>query len=247
MSSLIKKSFSMINCNLKEILLFSIMVSGASFISTMFLPLGGIFLSTMISFYMIQVFILYSNDGRLNVSDLPEPNLGGILKSCGISILISIPIISIAALALTYTFGTLLKVSLIGLFNFEWTKTIMAMMYIVLIPIAIIAILSTFIMLICPFYAYVLLDEDFREVSAWGCIKISFKLSKGCRIKVFLAMIFNYCLVLLSIITLGISLVYTQPLYLILMCNIYNQSKIEKFKNINEDCFDVNTDDSFAQ
>lgn len=228
MKELIKKSFSDINSQIKEIILFSIIANIIAFSCTLFLPVCGVFASTMVSFYMLQVFIAYSKDGIFDINDLPEPNIVGILKCCGVKIVLAIPVICIIMVSLLASFGGLLKISIFGLFNLEVFETLAAMMAMVAIPIVIGSAFLIIVTIIIPFISFVLLDEDFKDTSFWDSLKISMNLAKGYRVKVLKAILFNYALTIISIFTLGLALVYTQPLYLILMSNIYNESKKEK-------------------
>lgn len=238
MLNMIKKSIAMLNSNLKEIILFSILINVASFASTSFIPLCGIVVATMISFYMIQIFIDYAKTGKFSINDLEQPNISGMLKTYGFSMIINIPIVIVIFLGVFATFGAILKISILGLF-IDAENTLLTMVGLIFASIAILGLLIILSILICPFYAYVFLDEDFKNNGFFKNIKLSFKLAKGYRFKIFLALLFNYALVFLSIFTLGLGLIYTQPLYVLLMCNLYNESKNKKLLLDNYDDIDT--------
>lgn len=231
MKELLSKSIKFLNSNLKEIIIFSIITTIASFGSSFFLPIPGIVLSTMISFYTQQVFIESITIECFDRDNLPEPNYKGILTSYGFNLILSILIIIATMLYISVIFANSLKISILNLskWNFEDVAT-----YILassLLPTILLLIFIMFIFLIFPFASFVFLDKDFSENGFFNNIKLSFKLAKGYRSKIFIAMLINYLLILLSIFTLGLSLIYTYPLYIILTSNMYNDSK-NKFFNV---------------
>lgn len=225
MKELLSKSIKFLNSNLKEIIIFSIIINIASFGSSFFLPVCGIVLSTMISFYMQQVFIESITTETFDRDNLPEPNYKGILTSYGFNLILSIPSIIAGMLCISVIFVGSLKTSILYLSEWNFEGMVISMLAGLLLPIILLSIFIMFIFLIFPFASFVFLDKDFSDNGFFNNIKLSFKLAKGYRGKIFVAMLINYLLTFLSIFTLGLSLIYTYPLYIILICNIYNDGK----------------------
>ena len=229
MKSFIKKSFSMLNSNIKEIAIFSILVNIASFASSFFIPYAGHVLSIAFSLYAFQVFIDFSKTEHFDINNLDEPYYQGILKSYGFSLLLGIPIIILILLGVSVFFSGLIHISLNSLEYLDFTGGFFAIGALLVVVISIILIGTLLINLIFPFTHLVLLDKDFSDNTFWGNVKLSLKIAKRYRMKVFIAMVLNYLLTLLSVLTLGLSLLYTYPLYMIIISNLYNDSKNNLF------------------
>lgn len=225
MKSLIKKSFSMLNSNIKEILIFSILLNIASFASSFFIPYAGYILSVAFSLYAFQVFINFSKTENFDINNLEEPYYKGILKAYGLNLILAIPIGALILVGISAFFTGMIQIGLKSITFLDFTSGLLAILILSGIIIGVVLLGILIIHLIFPFTHLVLLDQDFSHDSFWGNIKLSLKLAKGYRMKIFLTMFLNYLFTMISVLTLGLSLFYSYPLYMIMISNLYNDSK----------------------
>jgi hypothetical protein len=225
MGKIISKSFSMVNKNLKELLTFFGLLTFIIFVASILIPGLGTIFSIAVSYYAYQEMLRFVQSGEFNIKNLKEANIKGICKAYGFSLLLIIPCAIVVLLSSAFLVKDILSLGFNSI-NYSGYESVFYSFAFIIVKF-ILFIFAGFLALnlIFPFTKLLYLDEDFKDNNFFSNISISLEIAKGMRFKVFLAMCFNLLLCFLSIFTLGLALIYIQPLYMIVYSNLYEEGK----------------------
>ena len=225
MKDLLKKSTSMLNSNMKNILIFFALVYLTSTIASCFIPVAGIALSLGISYYIQQVFINFSKTGDFEGYKKLEPNFKGMLYSFLLTVLLSIPLFLILVFGGISFIDTIINIAVSNSDPSNVLDNLSTLFWLIVKSVIFLQTVAIGIQMILPFGVFVLLDDDFKDGKFFKSIGDSFKMASGYRLRFLIVNLLNMVLTGLCIFTLGLSLLYTTPLHYIMLSNLYTESK----------------------
>lgn len=229
MIKLFKNSYKLLNSQIKDIMKFFMLIIISSIFGSFVFPVGGFVLSIGIFIYATQVILKFTKTRYINIEELEEPFYKGIIESYGFKLLLTIPIIIACILSAAIFLKGAILTGFSSIYYNSFKVGFLNMFKVILKSLSLIILTVMVTRLISPFADLVFLDEDFRDKSFFKKILLSFKLANGYRLKVLLLLISNCIFIVLSIFTFGLALIYFYPLYLIMLSNLYIESKTKHY------------------
>lgn len=221
----IKEDAQLLNKNIKEILKLFLFSTTASVFGSVIFPIGGIALSFGIFLYIKQVMLTFAKTNTIEVEELEEPFLKGIVNCYIFKLILKIIIAFGVFLSCRILVVDLIKLMFEAVYIQTLTEMVLRLLAIAYGVILIAAFLMVLGEILFPFTQLVFLDEDFKENNFFKNIKVSFALAKGYRLKVLLLLLLNCIYAILSIFTFGLAMIYFYPLYLTTLSKLYLESK----------------------
>lgn len=220
-----KESYEMLNLHIKDVLKLFTLTTIASILGSVVFPIGGFALSLGIFIYTNQIILQLVKTEDINVVELQEPFYPGVIKAYIFKLLLGIPIIASVLFATANFIKGIILIGFSSIYFNSFKEGFFMLIGTIATSASLIILALLAMQLLFPFTQLVFLDEDFKDNSFFKNVKLSFRLAKGYRFKVFLLMMLNNLFAIISILTFGLALIYFYPLYLITLSKLYIESK----------------------
>ena len=221
----LKDSCNLLNTYNKELLRFFIMISIASIFGSLIFPFGGYVLSVGIFIYANQIIMKFAKNRDIDVEELDEPFYAGIIKTYGFKILLFIPMIFITIFLTANLLKDIITLGFNSIIFSGFREGFLKFSGIIFKFFMYMTLSNIVLKLLFPFSELVFLDEDLKDNGFLKNIFLSFTLANGYRFRVLLLLMLNIVFVCISMLTFGLALIYFYPLHIIMLSNLYFESK----------------------